>query len=61
MRTHPVLAVVYFALRLLVITGVVLNLLEKDYESAFVFVRDNDEIPAVPPWAIKLVLEKEDI
>lgn len=32
-----------------------------DYETAFVFVRDNDEIPAVPPWAIKLILEKEDI
>ena len=38
LRTHPVLAVVYFALRLLVITGVVLNILEKDYESAFICV-----------------------
>ncbi len=35
-RTHPVLAVVYFTLRLLVVTGLVLNLLEKDYESAFI-------------------------
>ena len=38
LRTHPVLAVVYFALRLLVITGVVLNVLERDYESAFICV-----------------------
>ncbi len=32
-----------------------------DYETAFVFVRDNYEIPEVPPWAIKLVLEKEEL
>jgi predicted metal-dependent peptidase len=32
-----------------------------DYETAFVFVRDNYETPDVPPWAIKLILEKEDI
>ena len=32
-----------------------------DYETAFVFVRDNYEIPDVPTWAIKLILEKEDI
>ncbi len=31
------------------------------YETAFVFVRDNYEIPEVPPWAIKLVLEKNDL
>lgn len=32
-----------------------------EYETAFVFVRDNYEIPEVPNWAIKLVLESEDI
>ncbi len=32
-----------------------------DYEAAFVFIRDYYETPLVPPWAIKLVLEKEDI
>lgn len=32
-----------------------------DYKTAFVFVRDDYEIPEVPSWAIKLVLEKEDI
>ncbi len=32
-----------------------------EYETAFVFVRDNYEIPEVPPWAIKLVLEPEDL
>ena len=32
-----------------------------NYDTAFVFVRDNYEIPEVPPWAIKLILEKEDI
>ena len=32
-----------------------------DYETAFVFVRDNYDIPAVPPWAIKLILEPEDL
>jgi hypothetical protein len=25
------------------------------------FVRDNYEIPEVPPWAIKLILEPNDI
>ncbi len=32
-----------------------------DYEAAFVFVRDEFENPFVPPWAIKLILEKEDL
>ena len=31
------------------------------YETAFVFIRDGYDIPEVPPWAIKLVLESEDI
>lgn len=31
------------------------------YDTAFVFVRDNYEIPDVPPWAIRLVLEKNDL
>ena len=32
-----------------------------DYQTAFVFVRDEFNNPDVPPWAIKLVLEKEEI
>ena len=32
-----------------------------DYETAFVFVRDNYDIPEVPPWAIKLILESEEL
>ena len=32
-----------------------------NYDTAFVFVKDDYEIPEVPPWAIKLVLEKNDI
>ncbi len=32
-----------------------------DYETAFVFVNDGYEIPAVPPWVIRLILEKGDI
>ena len=32
-----------------------------DYQTAFVFVRDEFNNPVVPPWAIKLVLEKEEI
>ena len=32
-----------------------------DYEAAFVFVNDDDTSPEVPPWAIKLVLRKEDL
>ena len=34
-----------------------------DYEAAFVFVRENDydEPPRVPPWAIKLVLDRDEI
>ena len=30
-------------------------------DTAFVFVRDDYAIPAVPPWAIKLILEPNDI
>ena len=32
-----------------------------NYDTAFVFVKDDYEIPEVPPWAIKLVLEQKDI
>ena len=32
-----------------------------DYTTAFVFVRNEYAIPEVPPWAIKLVLQHEDI
>ena len=32
-----------------------------DYETAFVFIRDEYDNPEVPPWAIKLVLENDDI
>ena len=28
---------------------------------AFVFINDRYEVPDVPPWVIKLVLEKSDI
>ena len=31
------------------------------YTTAFVFVKDGYDIPEVPPWAIKLVLQHEDI
>ena len=31
------------------------------YETAFIFIRDEYDIPEVPPWAIKLVLESKDI
>ena len=32
-----------------------------DYETAFVFIEDNYNNPDVPPWAIKLVLQKDEI
>lgn len=32
-----------------------------DYPTAFVFVNEGYEIPEVPPWAIRLVLEPEEI
>lgn len=32
-----------------------------DYSTAFVFVNERYEIPEVPPWAIRLVLEPEEI
>lgn len=31
------------------------------YDAAFVFIRQDDFNPNVPPWAIKLVLDKEDV
>lgn len=32
-----------------------------DYDVAFVFLQDDDNAPKVPPWAIKLVLEEDEI
>lgn len=32
-----------------------------DYQTAFVFIQDEYNNPDVPPWAIKLILEKEEI
>jgi len=32
-----------------------------DYKTAFVFVEDAYNNPKVPPWAIKLVLQKDEI
>lgn len=32
-----------------------------NYKTAFVFVDEGYEIPKVPPWAIRLVLQREDI
>ena len=32
-----------------------------DYDAAFVFVEDEYNNPDVPPWAIKLVLQKDEI
>lgn len=32
-----------------------------DYDTVFVFVNDDYEIPDVPPWAIRLVLEQNDV
>lgn len=32
-----------------------------DYNTAFVFIDDNYNNPEVPPWAIKLVLQKDEI
>ena len=37
-RTHPYLAAVYFVLRLIVAAMLVVNLLERDYESAFICI-----------------------
>ena len=31
-----------------------------DYETAFIFVEDEEREPVVPPWAIRLILPKED-
>ncbi len=31
------------------------------YEVAFVFLKEDDNAPAVPPWAIRIVLEEEDL
>lgn len=32
-----------------------------DYDVAFVFLQEDENAPNVPPWAIKLILEEEDI
>ena len=32
-----------------------------NYDTAFVFVDDDYNNPDVPPWAIKLVLQKDEI
>jgi predicted metal-dependent peptidase len=32
-----------------------------NYDAAFVFIREDNFEPNVPPWAIKLVLDKEEI
>ncbi len=31
------------------------------YDAAFVFISENNDIPDIPPWAIKLVLRKDEI
>ena len=31
------------------------------YDTAFVFLEEDDRAPAVPPWAIKLVLDTEQL
>lgn len=31
------------------------------YDVAFVFLREDDNVPQVPPWAIKVVLEEEEL
>lgn len=32
-----------------------------DYDVAFVFLQEDENAPKVPPWAIKLILEQEDL
>ena len=32
-----------------------------DYDVAFVFLHEDDNAPKVPPWAIKLVLDEEEL
>ncbi|MDE6847265.1 MAG: hypothetical protein K2J99_16085 [Lachnospiraceae bacterium] len=32
-----------------------------DYDVAFVFLQDDENAPKVPPWAIRLVLDEEDL
>mgnify|MGYP000547399591 CR=1 FL=1 len=32
-----------------------------DYQTAFVFIQEGYSIPEVPVWAIRLILEEEDI
>lgn len=32
-----------------------------DYDVAFIFINDRYEVPEVPPWVIKLILEPEDL
>ena len=35
--------------------------IKPSYETAFIFVNDNYENPPVPSWAIKLVLQKDEL
>jgi hypothetical protein len=35
--------------------------IERQRNTAFVFVDDNYNNPDVPPWAIKLILQKDEI
>ena len=32
-----------------------------EYQTAFIFVREGFEIPKVPSWAMRVVLEEEDL
>jgi predicted metal-dependent peptidase len=32
-----------------------------DYDVAFVFLHEDEQAPGVPPWAIRLVLEEEEL
>lgn len=32
-----------------------------DYDAAFVFMDDGEQIPAVPPWAMKVVIDEEQL
>lgn len=32
-----------------------------DYDTAFIFLSENEKAPEVPPWAIKIILEQEEL
>ena len=32
-----------------------------DYDVAFVFLQEDENVPKVPPWAIKIVLDEEEV